>query len=139
MLLLEIQGIEADWLACDQDDCLGFFSSAGSGLVHPAATVMMSRYEAIIAQAISLPVCTIASGSMVNAVIDTWRLMAERGWYAYDADTNGGPYERVSTPMRPARLSELPGEIANLVRLVRFRGVSFSNLASVAATDLEAP
>lgn len=57
--------------------------------------------------------------ALFAAVLDaglenTWKLVAERGIYAFDSDPNGGPYRLVSAPRRAATLAELPPLVSRI-------------------------
>src|SRR2546422_533950 len=45
---------------------------------------------------------------------NTWKIMAERGIFAFDSDPLGGPYRLIATPQVPIRVDELPGAVAEV-------------------------
>ena len=106
----EIQGLEYDWLATDADRHVGFFTTAGGGYAPPAFLLDTDSHEVAIAAILALPSTTVARYAPIlgSGLANDWRLMAERGVFAYDADVNGGPYRLVAAPVDPILAETLP-------------------------------
>jgi hypothetical protein len=118
---VDIEGREYDWLASDITGCVALFSTAGAGYA-PRAFLedTDAHYEAIQAL-LALPETTVAARApqLSDEYVNTWKLVAERGLYAYDCNPNGGPYQLVAVPATPIRTDQLPPAIAHLVVMVR--------------------
>jgi hypothetical protein len=115
----DLAGLEHDWLAVDADGRVALFSSAGGGVIPDAVACTIDAHDAAIAAILARPASTRALLAPAVLGENTWRLVAERGLYAYDADPNGGPYRRVAVPEVPARLDEVIA-IAHRLDAVRF-------------------
>lgn len=89
----EVVGFEHDWLAVDGEGNVGFFSTAGGGYAPIEFLADTEAHDAAIAAILSHPPSTIAryAPELGADHTNTWRLMAERGVYAFDSDSNGGP------------------------------------------------
>jgi hypothetical protein len=135
----EVEGFEYDWLACDADDYVGFFSTAGGGYAPGQLLENTDRHDAAIKLILSLPVSTSAefAPDLAPKYENTWRMVAERGLYAYDADFNGGPYRLVAVPRVPKKVGQFPDSISSVVRLLRLRGQKFSDRDEISGDTLE--
>ena len=118
---IEIQGFEYDWLGCDDGGCVALFSTAGAGYAPKAFLRDTDAHHIAIDAVLALTATTEASFApdLDPSCINTWRLVAERGLYAYDSDPNGGPYHLVAAPAVPVRLNELPPNVAYVATAVR--------------------
>ncbi|MBN9681375.1 MULTISPECIES: hypothetical protein [unclassified Corallococcus] len=126
----EIDGYEFDWLASDVDGHVALLSTAGGGYV-PRDVLqdtdsVDAAINAILASAVSSGV--LFAPSVAEGCENTWRMMAERGVFAFDADPYGGPYKRVAMPERPIRVEELAEAARPLVRRMSLEGLRFSKL-----------
>jgi hypothetical protein len=130
---LDIEGLEYDWLATDAEDHVAFFSTAGAGYAPPAFLRDTDAHDEAIAAILALPASTTArfARELAPHLQNTWRLVAERGLYAYDCDPNGGPYRLVAAPEVPVRSAQLPSSIAALARSVAYPDVRFAQLDSI--------
>ncbi|QAT81656.1 hypothetical protein EJ065_0041 [Corallococcus coralloides] len=63
---------------------------------------------------------------------NTWRMMAERGVFAFDADVHGGPYMLVAEPANPIRVEDPPESVATVARQITLKGLDFSGLKVIA-------
>jgi hypothetical protein len=135
----DIQGLEYDWLATDGDDRVALFSTAGGGYAPPAFLHDTDAHDAAIAALLALPASTSArfAPELEPGLENTWRLVAERGLYAYDADPAGGPYRLVAAPTTAARSSELPAAVAELVRTTAYSRIRFAELDTISDEILE--
>jgi hypothetical protein len=93
----DLLGTEYDWLTQDADGHVGLFSTAGGGYVPEKAWRHINAHDAAIAAILALPPSTTARfAPEVGAGLEnTWRLVAERGLFAFDSD-HGGPYNLVA-------------------------------------------
>jgi hypothetical protein len=130
-----VEGIS--WLAEDEDGHVALFSTAGAGY-SPAEFLRDTdaHYDAIQA-ILALPASTTARfvPEIAPDLVNTWKLVAERGLFAFDCDPNGGPYWLVAAPQHAVRVNELPTPIAEVVRRISLGGC-FRNLATVTADRL---
>jgi hypothetical protein len=72
---------------------------------------------------LALPASTVAkfAPDLAPGVVNTWRLVAERGWYAFDCDPTGGPYFLVAAPAVPVHVGALPAAVAGVVARISVR------------------
>jgi hypothetical protein len=130
---LDIEGFEYDWLGTDGDDHVALFSTAGAGYAPPGFLRDTDAHHAAIKAILALPTTTtprIAPTYGPN-VVNTWRLVAERGLYAYDCSPNGGPYRLLAAPVAPVRSSALPASIAEVVNSVTYPAIRFATLDTI--------
>ena len=134
----DIQGFEYDWLACDAEGHVGFFSTAGAGYAPPELIEDTGAYDAAIEAIFAMPPSTRARFAPVVGAgcINTWQLMAERGVFAYDSDPTGGPYRLVSQPEHPISIDSLPIAVAAVVRRVVLGTLRFAELREVSGDGL---
>jgi hypothetical protein len=135
----EILGVEYDWLARDMDDRVGLFSTAGGGYAPPEFLRDPNAHQAAIDAVLALPVSTTVrfAPALDESFVNTWRLVAERGLFAFDADPNGGPYQLVAAPDRPAPLTDLPVSVADVVSGLQYRDLRFAAIGFVADEALQ--
>lgn len=117
----DIQGLEYDWLGSDDSGCVALFSTAGAGYAPQAFLRDTDAHDKAIQAALALPATTEAkfAPELGPGLINTWRLVAERGLYAYDCDPDGGPYRLVAAPAVPVRVDTLPPDVASVATAVR--------------------
>lgn len=110
----EISGLEYDWLGRDASGCVAFFSTAGAGYAPRAFLDDTDAHDRAIASILELPASTEAlfCPDLPAGNVNTWKLLADRGLYAYDSNPNGGPYDLVASPARPAHVNMLPEAVA---------------------------
>ena len=113
----DIQGLEYDWLGSDESGCVALFSTAGAGYAPEAFLRDTDAHDIAIQAVLALPASTEAKffPALAPEVVNTWRLVAERGLYAYDYDPVGGPYCLVAAPAVPVRADALPAVVADVV------------------------
>jgi hypothetical protein len=134
----EVRGFEYDWLASDADGHVGFFSTAGGGHAPEAFLRDPDAHdhaiEAILASPPRGPAVRVRS--LPPGFRNPWLEMAERGVFAFDADPNGGPYQRVASPTAPVQASALPAAAAVVARQLRYGHLRFSELEVVSVEAL---
>jgi hypothetical protein len=106
----DVQGYEYDWLGSDDRGCVALFSTAGAGYAPQEFLRDTDAHDAAIRAVLALPASTTARfwPNVSPGLLNTWRLVAERGLFAYDSDPNGGPYRLVAAPAVPVRVGSLP-------------------------------
>jgi hypothetical protein len=127
MTIEDIQGFEYDWLAIDAGGFVALLSTAGGGFAPESFCEDLNAYDAAIEALLGLPARTRAKckRELPAEVTNTWRLMAERGVFAFDSDPLGGPYKLVSVPEVPIHIGELPFHIANVAQRIVLARLSF--------------
>lgn len=117
----DIQGLEYDWLGSDDHGCVALFSTAGAGYAPKAFLLDTDAHDVAIHAVLALPATTTTkfAPDLAPDLINTWRLVAERGLYAYDCDLNGGPYRLVAAPAVPVQVDALPPDVATVATAVR--------------------
>lgn len=131
----DIAGLEFDWLASDADGAVGFFSTAGGGYAPDEFLRDTDAHDQAIEVILARPACTEARSEpeVAAGLPNTWRLMAERGVFAFDSDPNGGPYRLVAVPRDPIRVADLPERAASVARRIVFRTLRFSTSQELTA------
>jgi hypothetical protein len=134
---IEIVGLEFDWLASDADGHVALFSTAGGGYAPAEFLRDTDKHDTAIHAILASHASTTArfAPALPPGFENTWRLVAERGLFAFDSDLHGGPYRLVAAPDAPARAADLPARAAEVVGLLRFGHLRFANL-SVVSKDL---
>jgi hypothetical protein len=129
----DILGLEYDWLGCDAENHIALFSTAGGGYAPESFLRDTDAHHDAISIILASPARTTArfSPDLAPEAKNTWRLMAERGIFAYDSDVFGGPYQLVAAPLVSALLTELPEGIAKLVEETRIHPAKFVDLPTI--------
>lgn len=130
-----ISGSEFDWLACDGEGHVGFFSTAGGGYAPDEFLRYIDSFDAAIEAILTVAPRTraICALQLRPELVNTWQAMAERGVFAFDSDLFGGPYKLIASPTAPIRVDELPDQAADVVRRITYPHVRFSALAEASA------
>lgn len=117
----DIQGLEFDWLGSDENGCVALFSTAGAGYAPTEFLRDTEAHDTAIEALLALPASTETKLAPVLApnLTNTWKLVAERGLYAFDCDPSGGPYRLVAVPVVPSRLHALPKEVASVAARIK--------------------
>ena len=117
----DIAGYEYDWLACDADDHVALFTTAGAGWAPLAFLRDTDAHAAALDALLALAASTTARFAPRYGadVVNTWQLVAERGLFAYDCEPTGGPYRQVAAPVVAVQVDTLPPPVAARVRAVR--------------------
>lgn len=134
----EIMGAEYDWLGSDGDGRAALFSTAGGGYAPDGFLRDTDVHEAAIEAILACPACTTARfAPALSARYDnTWKLVAERGLYAFDADAGGGPYRLVAAPEVAIDAVHLPEAAVRAVRFLTYRGLRFADLTVLSEQQL---
>jgi hypothetical protein len=134
----DISGFEYDWLACDADGQVGFFSTAGGGYAPEELLEDTDAYDEAIDAILAAPATTRAcfAPQVAPGLVNTWQLMAERGLFAYDSDPHGGPYRLVAAPEVPVPVAKLPMGAVDVVRRVVFQGLRFARVRELTGDRL---
>ncbi|RKR86708.1 hypothetical protein BDK92_0971 [Micromonospora pisi] len=129
----EIMGAEYDWLGCDGDGNVALFSTAGGGYAPDEFLRDTNAHEGAIAAILACSATTTAriAPALAPQYVNTWKLVAERGLFAFDADPNGGPYGLVAAPEVPVRADQLPAAAVAVLRSLTFGQLRFADLATV--------
>jgi hypothetical protein len=117
----DIAGFEYDWLATDADDHVALFSTAGGGFAPAEFLSDTEAHEVALNAILGLPESTSVrfAPDVTTGVVNTWRRVAERGLFAFDADPYGGPYRVVAAPLRATKLNSPPDPVAAIVARLR--------------------
>ena len=99
----EIRGREYDWLARDDDGHVALFSTAGAGYAPVEFLWNTEAHDRAIQAILALPASTAArlAPELAANLENTWKLVAERGLFAFDCDPNGGPTAWSQSPWIP--------------------------------------
>lgn len=128
---VDVSGFEFDWLASDGDGCVALSSTAGGGFAPMPFLQNPDEHQAAIDELLAAPASTAArfAPEFPSARQNTWRLVAERGLYAFDSDAHGGAYRLLAAPAVPARVADLPSAARTIVGSIQFQHLRFSELA----------
>lgn len=126
MYCVEAQGVEWDWFACDEVGHVALISSGGSGQVPRTLIAQQSSIDDLLAHL------------KVTCDADSWQKAAERGFFAYDVDINGGPFRLVRSPLQPRTLADFSEPHRSLIARAKVRGV-FSKLRRIDPSMVEFP
>jgi hypothetical protein len=126
------------WLACDRDNHVAAFVTAGAGPI-PIA-ILESDFPAEESEKLicSLPATTNARHFLSKGDATSFMSLAQRGIFVYDWQSVHRPtiasthmYELVAAPDTSARLDSFPGDLAKIAQIVRFENVSFRDEMAV--------
>lgn len=135
----EVRGWEYDWLACDADGHAALFSTAGGSYAPEEFLRDTDAHEEAIKAILASPAWTTARFAPPEVRPDlenTWRLVAERGLFAFDGEFNGGPYTLVAAPEIPAQTAQLPAIVSDVLRRLELRHVRFAEDSVISAQTL---
>jgi len=62
--------------------------------------------------------------------------MAERGIFAFDSDSCGGPYRLIAAPHIPIRLEDLPASVGEVARIIVLDAVAFRTSGELTEADI---
>jgi hypothetical protein len=135
----EIVGLEFDWLASDADGHVAIFSTAGGGFAPPEFLRDTEAHDvAIDAVLASTPITQARHAPQLPpGVENTWRLVAERGLFAFDADPHGGPYRLVAAPKDAIHIADLPDAAVAVATQLVYPNLKFGDLQEVSSDMLE--
>jgi hypothetical protein len=134
----EILGAEYDWLACDGDGHAALFSTAGGGYAPDEFLRDTDAHAAAIRAVLACRATTSArfAPALAPKYENTWKLVAERGLFAFDADVNGGPYQLVAAPDVAIDAVHLPEVAVVAMRSLTFPRLRFAVVTTLAEQDL---
>lgn len=120
-LATDISGVEYDWLACDAVGFVALFSTAGAGFAPDEFLQNTDAHDLALEAILKLSPTTqtVFAPALAPELINTWQLVAERGFFAYDCLPTGGPYRLVAVPKIPLNVKALPAHIASVVAGIR--------------------
>lgn len=120
----QIVGMEYDWLGCDSKGHIALFSTAAAGYAPAQFLRDTDAHDLAIRGVLALPATTQAQfyPPVSPGLVNTWRLVAERGLYAYDCDPNGRGYCLVAAPSVAVTADRLPLEVARVATGVKCSG-----------------
>lgn len=123
----EIVGLEFDWLASDADGCVALFSTAGGGYAPDEFLRDTDAHDAAVDAVLASPASTVArfAPELPPGLKNTWRMVAERGLFAFDSDPHGGPYRMVAAPADAIRVADLPRLVIDVVARLKLCQVRF--------------
>ncbi|MDC0676493.1 hypothetical protein [Sorangium atrum] len=123
----EILGLEFDWLASDADGYVALFSTAGGGYAPDEFLRDTDAHDAAIDAVLASPASTVArfAPELPPGLKNMWRMVAERGLFAFDSDPHGGPYRVVAAPVDPIRIVDLPRGVIDIAGRLKLRQVRF--------------
>jgi len=135
----EISGLEFDWLASDANGHVAMFSTAGGGYAPEEFLRDTDAHDNAADIILALPSYTKArfAPELGPGLKNTWQMMAERGFFAFDSDPNGGPYRLVAAPERATHVSELPRVVSDVVARLVFLHLKFSELSRISGDLLQ--
>ncbi|HRI68578.1 MAG TPA: hypothetical protein PK156_30325 [Polyangium sp.] len=125
----EIHGLEYDWLACDANGFVGLFSTAGGGYAPREFLLDTEAHDEALDAILELPASTEArfAPKLLPNLQNTWQLVAERGLFAFDSDSHGGPYRQVAAPVVPIQIEKLPEPVRKLVGSINLQRIRFDS------------
>jgi len=129
----DILGVEYDWLASDAAGHVAFFSTAGGGYAPSEFLRDTEAHDRAIDAILETGPSTksLFSPQLPPALKNTWRMMAERGLFAFDSDAHRAPYLLAAAPENPIQIDDLPKNASEVVRLLNFPSLRFSELKVV--------
>jgi len=129
----EIHGYEYDWLACDENGYIALFSTAGGGYTPKAFLNDTDAYDRAIAGIQELPATTVAvrAPCLRADLHNSWKEMAVRGIFSFDADANGGAYRLVGVPAMPSVVDELPPQVGAVIKRIQLKGLQFAAVTAL--------
>lgn len=140
----DLRGIDSDWLARDADDYVGLLSTAGGGYTPEGFVQNLDAHVAAIDAILALPRSTSAkfAPELRAGFTNTWRLVAERGLFAFDSDFRGAdfpgrPYCLVAAPETPVTAAELPAIVVSVLSYMQYRRLQFATLTTISADLLQ--
>jgi len=136
----EIRGFEFDWLATDVDGHVALFSTAGGGYAPEEFLRDTDQHDKAIHALLDSEGSTAArfAPELPPGSKNTWKMVAERGLFAFDSDAYGGPYRLVAAPEAPIHVTNLPAVAAEVAARLPLRNVRFAGSAVLSADDLRA-
>jgi hypothetical protein len=134
----EILGLEYDWLASDAKGFVALFTTAGGGYAPAEFLQDTDAHDIAIDIILNLSASCEArfAPRLPPNLKNTWRMVAERGLFAFDSDPHGGPYRQVAAPVDPIHIEDLPQSVRDLVRTLSLQRVCFPDHTVITADAL---
>lgn len=136
-------GIDAEWYACDADEHVGMFTTAGGGYAPEPVWRDVDAQVAVIEAILGLPRFTSARpafnlpGDLSYGDLSSWLAVADRGLFAFDSDFFGGPYRLIVVPDVPIVVADLPALARTAVRELSYPNLHFATATIITSDDLE--
>ncbi len=123
----DAEGLEYDWLAVDADGFVALFSTAGAGFAPEGLLQDPEAFDTAIDALLKMPARTAVDCGcdLPPGRVNTWRLVAERGLFAFDSDPLGGPYRLIAKPHSPVRANDLPTTVSSIAGRIVLPAVFF--------------
>ena len=104
-----VWGHEFDWVAKDCNESLGYFSTAGAGLVPTTCLSSDAAIETLFEDVMRLPaISAVEIVDQSSRDISDWISVAERGFHGYDWSREMSHYVLVAKPKEPIKSDSLP-------------------------------
>lgn len=134
----DISGADYDWLACDGEGHVALFSTAGGGYAPDGFLRDTDAHDTAIKAVLACQTTTSArfAPALASTYENTWKLVAERGLFAFDADANGSPYQLVAAPEDAIDVDQLPEAAVDVIRFLTFPQLRFSSMTMLSEHDL---
>jgi hypothetical protein len=109
------------------------FSTAGAGYAPDELLLDPDAFESAIESILAMPPRggSDCARELPPGHVNTWKLVADRGFFAFDADPLGGPYRLIAKPHVAARITDLPSSVALVVGRIHLPKVSLPNATEV--------
>jgi hypothetical protein len=128
------EGVEYDWLAVDAEGFVALFSTAGAGFAPDELLRDPEAFDAAIDAILEMPARSAAEcdRDLPTGYANTWKLVAERGLFAFDSHpSGGGPYRVIARPHVPIRATDLPPLASSVAGRIVLPAVSFKTATEV--------
>lgn len=135
---VEIEGFEFDWLGADSEGRVALFTTAGRGYAPPSFLADTDRHDAAIEALLRLAASTRAlrAPQLRSDLPNTWRSVAERGVFAYDATGPDGSYKLVAVPESPLHVDQLPAAVRMVVAETLLRETRLGTVDVISGAEL---
>jgi hypothetical protein len=136
MLNSNIKGLQFIWVACDRNNHLAVFNTAGGGFVDERVfNIEPNIYDQLINEIYTKN----KSGQAIKAdptFDQEWQDIAERGFYCFDwlgiyQPISEKRYQKIAAPTKPLSLSDLPLSIQSYSKTIKLKEIDFQTVKSV--------
>jgi hypothetical protein len=120
---------------------VGYFTAAGGGYTPPEFLRDTDAHQAAVAAILAMPATTTPrfAPELDARAINEWRLVAERGLFAYNSDTSGGPHQLLAAPEAPVLATALPAAVMSVLDNLVYRDLRFATLTTIYTEPLLRP
>jgi hypothetical protein len=117
---------------------VALFSTAGSGYAPDEFLRDLHAHADAIEAILACPATTSArfSPELGPQHINTWKLAAERGLFAFDEDPSGDPYILVAAPEIPICIHQLHEAAIAVLATLRFSRLRFAGMTALSERAL---